>query len=120
MRWGDNAAYQLAELGAGSSFVDEFADGKRGYARGPERALLAALLFDGVQLYLQYVHATSTAQKAKYREAETWITMHDSEYVFSFDNCCEALGINPETFRIGLLSAYSAPREDWKRARRKF
>jgi hypothetical protein len=117
MRWGDNAAYQLSELGAGSSLGDEFS---RGYARGPERALLAALLFDGVQLYLQYVHATTAAQKSRYREAETWITLHDSEYVFSFDNCCEALGINPETFRAGLLAAYSAPREDWKRARRKF
>lgn len=119
MGWGEQAV-QLTDLGTGASFLDEGADGKRGYARGPERALLAALLFDGVQLYLQYVHATSTNQKTKYREAATWIMAHDPEYVFSFDNCCEGLGINPETFRAGLLNAYSAPREDWKRARRKF
>ena len=96
----------LAKLGGGNNtiIVDEILEGEKGYAKGPERSLFAALLFDGIQSYFLYANLEARAS-AKHREAYNWVHSGDSEYVFSFDNTCEALGIDPGFLRYGLLNA---------------
>lgn len=68
---------------------------------GGERKLMAALLSDGVQAYLEqainYVRGTNTRI-----DAIEWVENKDSVYIFSFDNVCGSLGINPEYLRVGL------------------
>ena len=92
----------------------------RGYARGPERALMSALLFDGLQSYVSYVVAGTERVRSKYREAFNWVNKRGSEYVFSFDSVCEALGIDPDFLRYGLLNACNSRLFDWGRSRRNF
>src|SRR6185312_17376192 len=105
MAYGEFGGATSAHTGE-TFIVDELLHGdEAGYAKGPERTLMAALLFDGLQSYMSYVCAATQAAKTRYREAYNWVTSDDTEYVFSFVNVCEALGIHPQFLRIGLISA---------------
>ena len=86
-------------------FVDELTDSGKGYADGPERGLLSALLFDGIQGYISWCLASKGKERSRFSEAYNWVTNSNDEYVFSFENVCEALGVNPEYLRLGLLNA---------------
>lgn len=99
--------------------VESMVDAGRGCAVGPERALFAALLFDGVQQYMNYVLATAPAAKSRYREAFNWVNSHDDEYVFSFNSCCDALGIDPTALRFGILNSCTSQQLLVQRSRRK-
>lgn len=98
--------------------VDELYGLERGYARGPERSLLEALLFDGIQGCLGYVLANSKRAKQRYVEAYRWIFENKSDYVFGFENVCDALGIDPSYIRYGLINASSSELTEAKKSRR--
>lgn len=102
----NNTEFLLIDFEYGSGF-DNFIE-REGYARGPERALMLALLFDAVQLLLSERSATRTGETLAFREARSWLMSDDHEYVFSFQNVCEALGINPAYLRLGILGAFNA------------
>lgn len=91
-----------------------------GYARGPERTLMAALLFDGIQTYMSYVCSADRDSNERFKEAFNWVNSRENEYVFSFENVCEGLGIDSDYLRIGLLNACNAQMVERKRARRHF
>ena len=103
-----------------STFLAHSLDAQGGFARGPERALLSALLFDGVQSYMNFITATNEHQRGKYKEAYNWVVRQSDDYVFSFGNVCHALGIDPEFFRRGLLQAKNSDAFEWGNARRNF
>lgn len=100
--------------------IEHLVDAPRGYAKGPERALLSALLFDGVQSFMNYATAKSERERSRFVEAYNWVMKKGLDYVFSFDSVCEALGVNAEFFRLGLLNAYHSNEYEWKKARRNF
>jgi hypothetical protein len=75
-----------------------------GYAAGPERELLSALLFDGIQSFLNFAKRDGSEARARFREAYSWIHKKGDEYIFSFDSVCEGLGIDPEFLRYGLAN----------------
>ncbi|NMC61561.1 MAG: hypothetical protein GYA55_00180 [SAR324 cluster bacterium] len=77
-----------------------------GFAEGPERALMSAVLFDAIQLLLAGRSFRRAEEAAAFRETQVWFLSHDREYVFSFENVCEALGINPEYLRLGIINAF--------------
>lgn len=87
-----------------------------GYATGPERGLLAALLFDGTMAALDFL--ISEKRKRRSREAYEWVWTRGNDYVFSFDNVCEALGIHPEAMRLGISNLAMSRKGEWKRLRR--
>ena len=99
---------------------DDGLDG--GYATGPERHLMSAVLFDGVQAYLSFCLCGVDTSKTKYQEAYFWVHNKDPEYVFSFDNVCDALGVDPNGLRLGLqnfINSNQIEREgNFKRQRR--
>jgi hypothetical protein len=70
----------------------------------PERKLMAAVLEEAL---LDYQRGSSAHDNKKGRErfakAEAWILETDTEWIFSFVNCCEVLGIAPGYLRSGLL-----------------
>src|SRR3954470_18864198 len=74
----------------------------------PETRLMLAVLEDAVACFQKYVVARDERGIELFREAENWVLQKDTGWLFSFDNTCEALGINPEYLRAGLLR--------WKRA----
>ena len=117
---GGNVAYlQTGGSGVQTILVDEILDGEAGYARGPERSLMSALLFDGVMGYMCYAAGNRGEDGEGYAEAFRWVHTKDSDYIFSFENVCEGLGIDPGSLRLGLINAANSKRGEWKRSRRK-
>ena len=120
MREFDVEAVDYRRSGKTLFALEDVTRSDKGYARGPERALLSALLFDGVQSYLMYATSARGAGRTKYREAYNWIENRSREYIFAFDSVCEALGIDPEYLRCGLMNVMTSRSNEWKRSRRNF
>ncbi len=65
-------------------------------------ALTLAVLEDRIACFQGYFFKPSRRNEALSREAEEWITSND-ERLFSFNNVCETLGLDPDRLRKGLL-----------------
>jgi hypothetical protein len=74
----------------------------------PETRLMLAVLEDAVACFQKYVLARDGKGREMFREAEEWILAEESERLFSFDNISDALGLNPQYLREGLMR--------WKKA----
>ena len=83
----------------GQQYVDTF---RRSEHLEPEKSLLAAILEDGIQEYRKYSRAHDADGKRRFREAKEWIMGRDNEWIFSFENVCELLGLDPEYVRRGV------------------
>jgi hypothetical protein len=80
-----------------------------GYARGPERDLLLAVLFDAIQAVVHARHQAGDGDDGRRcREATEWIKSERSDYLFSFEVVCEALGMDPTYLRRGLKAPHTA------------
>ena len=75
----------------------------------PEKALLQAILVDAVHTYRKYATARDRAGGEKFREAEQWIMEGGNGWIFSFNNICEHLGVDPQYVRRGLRQSKLAP-----------
>lgn len=100
--------------------VSDIIDDTLGYARGPERSLLAALLFDGIQAYIGYSLAKTDSEKAHFVEAFNWVMDRVADEPFSFNGVCEALGVAPDYLRLGLANASSSLLHEVGKTRRNF
>lgn len=108
-----------ALVGRHTTFVNEIVDQNLGYAQGPVRSLMAAILFDGIQAYMNFVYETSNGREPKrYREAYKWVHDQKNGYIFSFDNVCEGLGIEPDWLRLGLANATQSKAVEFRKSRR--
>lgn len=103
-----------------TTVVDEILETAGGYARGPERALLGALLFDGIQAYISYALANSSQERARFVEGFNWVMDLTAEEPFSFNGACEALGISSEYLRLGLANASTSLLHEVGKSRRNF
>ena len=85
------------------SMVQQYLDTfRRSEHHDAEKSLLAAILEDAVQEYRKYSRAHDANGKRQFHEAEDWIMGGGSEWIFSFDNVCDLLGLDPEYVRRGL------------------
>jgi hypothetical protein len=109
-----------AVKGFSTALVEEILGEGHGFARGPERDLLAALLFDGVQAFVNYALAETPTAKARYVEAFNWVMDKDSDEPFSFNGACEALGVSAEYLRFGLANATTSLLQEVGKSRRNF
>jgi len=75
----------------------------------PEKSLMLAVLEDAVFCFQKNLFAPTNNKKALFHEAEDWILEEECEWLFSFENICETLGINPRYLQKGLM--------DWKRTK---
>ncbi len=71
----------------------------------PEKMLMLAVLEDGVICFQKYISTQDEKGKRLLSEAEEWLLMEQNgeDWLFSFDNVCETLGLNPGYIREGLL-----------------
>jgi len=69
----------------------------------PEQRLMLAVLEDGIECFQDNVLARNGRRKKLFEEAEEWILEEDNNWIFSFDNICEVLGLNPQYVRRGLV-----------------
>jgi hypothetical protein len=76
---------------------------KRTAYQEPERALMVAVLRDAITCLEKYAAFRSSGNRRLFDEALEWILSDDCEWLFSFNNVCEALGVNPAYLRRGLI-----------------
>ena len=69
----------------------------------PEKRLMLALLEDAISCYQDNLISRSGKKKRLFEDTEQWVLRTDGDWIFSFDNVCDALGLNPEYVRQGLL-----------------
>ena len=67
-----------------------------------EKRLILSVLEDAIDCFMKCIDAVTSKGQRLFREAEEWINHEDKKWVFSFDNVCEMLDINPEYMRKGL------------------
>lgn len=76
---------------------------RKSHYDNPERRLMAAVLEDVVACLSVDVRRCSRRQRRDFNDARNWLNApNDSDWVFSFSNICEALGIDPSYLRGGL------------------
>jgi hypothetical protein len=68
-----------------------------------EQLLMAAVLEQGITDYRRCVFARDKKGKKLFLDAVAWISFDDYNWVFSFANCCTALGIDPGYLRHRLV-----------------
>ena len=74
----------------------------------PELRLMAAVLEDAIDCVSIDLRSATARQRKQFEQARQWFAAEDeSEWTFSFENICEALGIHPGYLRGQIQS--SAP-----------
>ncbi|MGE5219971.1 MAG: hypothetical protein ACM3SP_23460 [Chloroflexota bacterium] len=69
----------------------------------PEKKLMLAVLEDAVACFQSYVFQRTRRETTLFRETEDWVCVKDSDYLFSLENICAALNLDPGCVREGLL-----------------
>jgi hypothetical protein len=83
--------------------VDQYlANFRRKNSLEPEKALMLAVLEDGVRCFQDNLSAHSEKKKKLFEEALEWLFSDDADWLFSFISICEALGFDPDYLRRGL------------------
>lgn len=71
-----------------------------------EKRLVLSVLEDAIECFMKCIDSPTNKGQRLFRDAEEWINLEDKKWVFSFDNVCDMLDVNPEYMRRGL--------RDWK------
>lgn len=67
-----------------------------------EKRLILSVLEDAIECFMKCIDSPTNKGQRLFREADEWISHEDKRWVFSFDNVCDMLDINPEYMRVGL------------------
>jgi hypothetical protein len=67
-----------------------------------EKRLILSVLEDAIECFMKCIDASTSKGQRLFRDADEWIAHEDKRWVFSFDNVCDMLDINPEYMRNGL------------------
>ena len=82
---------------------DQYNDNfRRKVALEPEKALLLAVLDDGVRCFQDNVFPQNKKKQILFDEAREWLFSDESNGIFSFVSICAALGFDPNYIRRGL------------------
>jgi hypothetical protein len=65
----------------------------------PESRLMLVVLQDALRCLDKYALTRNSNGKTLFQETEAWVFATNEDWVFSFNNVCEALGFNPEYVR---------------------
>lgn len=71
---------------------------KRAIPEG-EQALMLAILENAINDFQRYFLVRNPKEKRKYQEAVGWILGENSDWLFSFENICENVGLSPTYLR---------------------
>jgi hypothetical protein len=82
----------------------QFYGARRGAASiEPLRRLMVAMLVDAVRCFQTKFDARQQAKRQEFAEVQSWIFSDEDNGAFSFGAVCEALEIDPEVIRKGLV-----------------
>jgi hypothetical protein len=68
----------------------------------PEIRLMAMILEDAVNCFQRFAGADSNPDLGEFRAAERWLFGGEKDWIFSFENICSCLGLDPLYIRSGL------------------
>ena len=83
--------------------TEDFVRVHRSRPLSPEHGLMVAVLEVALADYQRCWKVRDKKRLERFADAQAWILEANSEWIFSFVNCCEALGIEPDYLRQGLL-----------------
>ena len=69
----------------------------------PEKLLMLAVLEDAIDSFQRFHVAKDPRAKNISRDAEDWFLADQQDWLFSFTNVCDVLGLDPDYLRRGLL-----------------
>jgi hypothetical protein len=67
-----------------------------------EKRLVLSVLEDAIECFMKCIDSQTSKGQRLFREADEWINYEDKRWVFSFDNVCDMLDIDPDYMRRGL------------------
>jgi hypothetical protein len=82
----------------------------------PEKTLMLAVLEDGIRSFQDTFDGDHGRNKQLFQETEAWIFGGGDDWLFSFENVCATLGLNPDYVRKGLLRWKAAKMRERERA----
>lgn len=68
-----------------------------------EKRLMLAVLEDAIYCFQKYCTARSRKEQRLFANTEAWIVAPDDGWIFSFENICETMGLDPSYMRRGLM-----------------
>jgi hypothetical protein len=67
-----------------------------------ERRLMLAVLEDAIDCFQKYAHTNDQRGRQLFDESYEWIMSGDRRWLFSFENICQIVDMNPDYIRQGL------------------
>lgn len=67
-----------------------------------ERRLMLAVLEDAIDCFQKYAHTNDLRGRQLFLESYEWIMSADKRWLFSFENICQIVDMNPDYIRQGL------------------
>lgn len=67
-----------------------------------ERRLMLAVLEDAIDCFQKYAHTSDLRGRQLFLESYEWIMSQDKRWLFSFENICQIVDMNPDYIRQGL------------------
>lgn len=67
-----------------------------------ERRLMLAVLEDAIDCFQKYAHTNDLRGRQLFMESYEWIMSDDKRWLFSFENICQIVDMNPDYVRQGL------------------
>ena len=67
-----------------------------------ERRLMLAVLEDAIDCYQKYANTSDLRGRQLFAESQDWIMSPDKRWLFSFENICQIVDMNPDYIRQGL------------------
>jgi len=68
----------------------------------PEKMLMYAVLEDAVTCFQRFAAASNSHERTAFSEAEEWLMREKSNWLFSFEQICQSLNLDPDYIRNGL------------------
>ncbi len=93
------------ELRADAVMPAQFYPARRGTAEvEPIMRLMGGILADAVRTFQRNFEAKNPIKRQEFREARFWIFHDKTDGPFSFEDVCDALGIDPRRLRTLILT----------------
>lgn len=96
----DSLPIRLSEARLAEEYVEQLR--RRSYDEG-EKKLMLAVLQEALNNFVQFVSAKDPVGRERHAEVERWFLENDGEWLFSFKNICDSLGMDPAYLRTGLI-----------------
>ena len=77
----------------------QFYETMRSHSLQPDKQLMLAVLDNALEYLQKYLLARSRKGRRLFQESEQWVLETDSDWIFSFENICQFLDLDPEYLR---------------------